>query len=184
MWGGTGKKRDFGGEIGLNHTGSMVCWHSEWPEHASCMNVDIHHVCCENISHLYFDTGDEMMEPIADRILSCLYSKFKKYKFDSDWYFNFFVPFWIVKIKDFWIICQIYSFYLKHSQQGPGTAREKFYAFFVKQSFFSSDLFRFSSLGYPGVRGLGWHGHTCVLNLPRVGVKVWTVYTRKRHTGT
>jgi len=39
-------------------------------------------------------------------------------------------------------------------QPGPGAAREKFNAFFVKQSFFSSDLLRFWSLGYPGVKGL------------------------------
>jgi len=29
------------------------------------------------------------------------------------------------------------------SQPGPGTAQEKFDAFFVKQSFFSSDVFMF-----------------------------------------
>jgi len=38
---------------------------------------------------------------------------------------------------------------------------------FVKQSFFSSDRFRFWSLRYPGVRGLG-----CVKNLSWVGVEV------------
>jgi len=48
------------------------------------------------------------------------------------------------------------------SQPGPGTAREKFdeikspfWTFFVKQSFFSRDLLRFLSLGYPKVRGSG-----------------------------
>jgi len=32
---------------------------------------------------------------------------------------------------------------------------------FVKQSFFSSDLFRFWSLGYPRVQGSAWQGHCC-----------------------
>jgi len=50
--------------------------------------------------------------------------------------------------------------------------RKNLMHFFVKQSFFPSDLFRFWSLGYPGVRGLGWRGHTCVKNLPRVDVEV------------
>jgi len=38
-----------------------------------------------------------------------------------------------------------------NSRPGPGAAQKKFNAFFVKQSFFSSDLFMFWSLGYPGV---------------------------------
>jgi len=41
------------------------------------------------------------------------------------------------------------------SQLEPGAAREIFIAFFVKQSFFSCDLFRFWSLGYPGVELAG-----------------------------
>jgi len=53
-----------------------------------------------------------------------------------------------------------------------GTVREKSNAFFVKQSFFSTDLFRLWSLEYPGVRGLGWSSHTNVKNLPRVGAEV------------
>jgi len=57
-------------------------------------------------------------------------------------------------------------FHIKTSQPGPCAAREKFNAFFVKQSFFFNDMFRFWSLGYPRYRGLGWQGHTCVKNLP------------------
>jgi len=48
--------------------------------------------------------------------------------------------------------------------------------FFEKQSFFSSDLFRFWSLEYPRVRGPGWLGHTCVKNLSGVGVEVCTKF--------
>jgi len=58
------------------------------------------------------------------------------------------------------------------SQPRPSTARERFNAFFVYQSFFTSDLFRFWSLGYPRVRGAGWWGQTCVKKLPQVGVQV------------
>jgi len=43
---------------------------------------------------------------------------------------------------------------------------------FCKARFFSSDLFRFWSLGYPGVWGSGWRGHKCVKNLPRIGGEV------------
>jgi len=50
--------------------------------------------------------------------------------------------------------------------------QQKFNAFFVKQTFFSSDLFKFWSLGYPGVRESGWQSHTCVKILPQVGVEV------------
>jgi len=39
------------------------------------------------------------------------------------------------------------------------------WTFFVKQSFFSSDLFRFWSLGYLGIRGANWQGRTCIKNL-------------------
>jgi len=53
--------------------------------------------------------------------------------------------------------------YYELANRGP------FNAFFVRQSFFSSDLFWFWRLGYPGVRRLGWRGHTCVENLPWVG---------------
>jgi len=42
--------------------------------------------------------------------------------------------------------------------------------------FFSSYLLRFWSLGYPGVRGLGWQGHTCIKNLSRVGVEICTKF--------
>jgi len=59
------------------------------------------------------------------------------------------------------------------SQPGPGAAREKFnelkftlWTLFVQPNFFSSDLFRFWSLGYPGVWGSGWWGHAYVKNLP------------------
>jgi len=69
------------------------------------------------------------------------------------------------------------------SRPGPGAARKKFneikssfWTFFGKQSFFSSDLFRFWSLGYFIVRGLSWRGHTCVKNLPRAGVEVCTKF--------
>jgi len=54
-------------------------------------------------------------------------------------------------------------FFCQTSQPGPSAAREKFngikspiWTFFVKQSFFSSNLFRCLSLGYHWVRGLGW----------------------------
>jgi len=50
--------------------------------------------------------------------------------------------------------------YIKTRQPGPAGAWEKFdelmspiWTFFVKQSFFSSDLFRFWSLEYPGSGG-------------------------------
>jgi len=49
---------------------------------------------------------------------------------------------------------------------GPALTWKKFNAFFVKQSFFYSHLFKFCSLGYPVVRGSDWHGQTCVNNLP------------------
>jgi len=62
---------------------------------------------------------------------------------------------------------------------GPALRPEEFnemkliiWTFYFTQSFFSRDLFRYWSLRYPGVRGLGWQGHTCVKNLPRVGVEV------------
>jgi len=42
----------------------------------------------------------------------------------------------------------------------------------VAQNFLSRDPFGFWSLGYPGVWGLGWWGHSCVKNLSRVGVEV------------
>jgi len=51
------------------------------------------------------------------------------------------------------------------SPPGPIAAREKIITFFVYQSFFSSGLFMFWSLRYPGVRGSGWQGQTCVKNL-------------------
>jgi len=59
---------------------------------------------------------------------------------------------------------------------GPGTAWEKFNAFFVKQSFFSSDLLRFWSLGYPGVKGSDCRGQTCVKNLSGVGAEVFAKF--------
>jgi len=66
----------------------------------------------------------------------------------------------------------------------PGAAREKFNAFFVKQSFFSRDLPRFWSLRYPEGRGLGWQGHTCVKNLPQVRVEVCTIWWGLRSGGS
>jgi len=33
-------------------------------------------------------------------------------------------------------------------------------------------------LKYPGIRGLGWQGQTCVKNLPQVGVEVCTKFGR------
>jgi len=48
--------------------------------------------------------------------------------------------------------------------------QEKFNAFFVKQSFFSSDRFRFWSAQGSGDRFGG--GHTCVKDLHRVGAEV------------
>jgi len=81
------------------------------------------------------------------------------------------------------IICKPSNFYWCTSQLGPGTAQEKFnelrstiWTFFVKQSLFSSDLSRFWSLGYPGVCGLGWRGHSCAQNFPRVGGEVCTKF--------
>jgi len=61
--------------------------------------------------------------------------------------------------KNLYISVQILkvNFYLFTSQLGPGAAWEKFNAFIVKQSFFSSDLFMFC--GYIGVRGLDWRCH-------------------------
>jgi len=57
------------------------------------------------------------------------------------------------------------SFLILASQPGPGAAREKLneikspnFTFFVKQSFFSGNLFRFWKLGYLRVRGLAWVG--------------------------
>jgi len=46
----------------------------------------------------------------------------------------------------------------------------------VKQSFFSSDLFRCWSWRYPEVRGSGWWNHTCVKNLPQVGVEIFAKF--------
>jgi len=58
-------------------------------------------------------------------------------------------------------IKECHCIYYLTNQPGPGAAREKFdeltllmWTFFVKQSFFSSDLVRF------------WRGHTCVKNPP------------------
>jgi len=69
--------------------------------------------------------------------------------------------------------------YNQTSQPGPGDAWEKFneiklpiYTFYTTKSFLSRDQSEFWSLGYPGVQGLGWRGHACVKNLPRVGVEV------------
>jgi len=42
--------------------------------------------------------------------------------------------------------------------------------------FFSRDLLMFWSLENPRVRGLGWRGHTCIKNLPWVGVEVCTKF--------
>jgi len=56
-------------------------------------------------------------------------------------------------------------FYINRLATGPGATQVKFKALFVKQSFFSSDLFRFWSLGYTG-------GHTCVKNPPLASVQV------------
>jgi len=55
-----------------------------------------------------------------------------------------------------------------------GATCEQFNAFFVKQSFFYSDLFRFWILGYPRVRGSVWRGHLYKKNLPLVGVETGT----------
>jgi len=67
---------------------------------------------------------------------------------------------------------RIWLFFRRTSQLGPGAARETLneltspiWTFFVKQSFSSSDLFRFWRLGYPEVWGSGWQGHACVMNL-------------------
>jgi len=61
---------------------------------------------------------------------------------------------------------------------------EIIWTFFVKKSFFSNDLLRFWSLGYYGVRGLGWHGHTCFKNPPRVCVGVCTKFGGDRSSGS
>jgi len=57
------------------------------------------------------------------------------------------------------------------TQLGPGAAQKKIneikspiWTFFVKQSFFSSDLLRFWSLVYPRVRG--WVGRVIVVKNP------------------
>jgi len=53
------------------------------------------------------------------------------------------------------------------------------WTFFVKQSFFSRDLFRFWSLGYLGVWRLIWRDQTCVKNLPWVDVEVCTKFASR-----
>jgi len=53
--------------------------------------------------------------------------------------------------------------------RGPGEIKSHIW-YFCKAKFFSNDLFW--SLGYPGVRGLGYQGQTCVKNLSWVGVEV------------
>jgi len=68
------------------------------------------------------------------------------------------------------------------SQLGPGAAGDKkilrvpIWTFHVTQGFFSRDLFMFWSLGYPRVRGSGWWSHSCVKNLPWLGVEVGTKF--------
>jgi len=68
------------------------------------------------------------------------------------------------------------------SQPGTGTSQEKFneiksptWTFYVTQSIFSRDLFRFWNLGYPAVRGSDWQG-AFVKNLPRIDVEVCTKF--------
>jgi len=50
------------------------------------------------------------------------------------------------------------------------------WAFYVLQSLFFSDRLRFWSLGDQGGKELGWRGHTCVKNLPRVGAEIRTKF--------
>jgi len=81
-----------------------------------------------------------------------------------------------IKSSKMFTIYKVNALYLSiclfSNQPWPGAAREKIDAFFVKQSFFYSDLFRFSSLRYSGVWGSGLRGHPCVKNLPKVGGEV------------
>jgi len=67
------------------------------------------------------------------------------------------------------IFSKLYLLYYA-SQPGLGAARGKILCIFCEAKFFSGDLFRFWSLGYPGVSWPGWRGYTCDKNLPRVGV--------------
>jgi len=86
--------------------------------------------------------------------------------------------FLVKKTHQLWLLMKkiLYNKLCNNSQPGSGTAREKFNGFFVCQSFFSSDLLRFWSLRYPGVRGFSWRGHTCVGNLPCVGGEVCAIF--------
>jgi len=89
----------------------------------------------------------------------------------------------LISFSVFWFIASSYT-YLTTSQPGPGTAKNKnilrvpIQTFYVIQSFFSHDLLRFWSLGYPGIRESGWKGHTCELvwrsiqNLVEIGTAV------------
>jgi len=85
-----------------------------------------------------------------------------------------------------------FFFHYNTSDPGPGAAQEKFNAFFVKKKFFSCNLFRFGSLGYPGVRGRVGRVILMLKNFPDLVWKsvqnlVWiglAVHTWKRDTGT
>jgi len=76
-------------------------------------------------------------------------------------------------------------FYCLLANRGPALPGTKFLTkqykgtnpnIYIAQSFFSCDLLRNWSLGYPGVRGSDWQGHACVKNLPRVGGEVSTKF--------
>jgi len=49
---------------------------------------------------------------------------------------------------------------------GQKTLRVPIQTFYFTQSFFIWDLPRFWSWGYPGVRGLSWRDHICVMYIP------------------
>jgi len=65
-------------------------------------------------------------------------------------------------------------------QPGPGAVREKFHTFFVKQSFFSSDLLSFWSLGYSRVTGSGWWGPTFPESVERSVQNLVEIYGHSR----
>jgi len=76
-----------------------------------------------------------------------------------------FLPFVLIGLEQAFHLCNT-------SQLGSVAARDKIFwrvpiqTFYVTQTIFSSDQFRFWSLGYPGINGLGWRSHSCVKNLP------------------